>query len=105
MEKIKTFVRETNGLAIISLLAAISAWTLILINLLIDLGWVYDNYRWAYNLIDTVEGPTLLGVPVAVLLGIVALIWLKIKKQKGEFIAILGIAMGTLAFFFLLVGF
>ena len=79
MEKIKTLIRETNGLAIFSFLIAIFA-----------LVYAFTSQECGTE----VENLTGLG---AVFMGIIALIWIRTKKQKGKWFAILGIIMGLLA--------
>lgn len=78
MEKIKTFIRETNGLAIFSFLIAIYAIHL------------------AFTSHECSNTPSLIGLG-AFFTGIISLIWIKIKKQKGKWFAILGIIIGLLA--------
>jgi uncharacterized membrane protein HdeD (DUF308 family) len=78
MEKIKTFIKETNRLAIFSFLIAIFG--------------LY--YGFPYQECNNVA--ILIGL-VAFLTGIVALVRLSIKKQKGEMFAILGMLLGLLA--------
>jgi multidrug transporter EmrE-like cation transporter len=80
MEKIKTFVKETNGLAIFSFLIAVFAS-------------VYE-FIISHECGTTVANLTGLG---AVFMGIISLIWMRRKKQKGKWFAILGIIMGILA--------
>ncbi len=79
MEKIKTFIEEANGLAIFSFLIAIFA-----------LVYVFTSKECG----SSVNSVTGLG---AVFMGIIALIWMRIKKQKGKWFAILGIIIGLLA--------
>lgn len=75
---IKTFIKETNGLSIFSFLTAIFAWIL---------SFIIPNCGGASSTIGF----------VAALMGIVSLFWLKRKKEKGVFFAILGIVIGILA--------
>jgi len=75
---IKTFIKETNGLSIFSFLIAIFAWTL---------SFAIPNCGGAQSTVG-------FG---AALMGIVSLFWLKRKKEKGVFFAILGIVLGILA--------
>ena len=80
MEKIKIFIKERNGLAIFSFLLAV-------------FGFMYEfniNHEYGSTVIN------LTGI-TAVIMGIVGLIWMKRKKQKGKWFAILGIILGLLA--------
>ncbi len=80
MEQTKTFLRETNGLAIFSFLLA-------------DFALVYEFF------INHECGTTVANLTglAAVIMGIIGLIWMKRKKQKGKWFAILGIILGLLA--------
>ena len=80
---IKTFIKETNGLSIFSFLTAIFAWTL------------------SFTIPNCGGAPSTIGLGAA-LMGIIALFWLKSKKEKGVFFAILGIVLGILGFFLLM---
>ncbi len=72
-------MKETNGLAIFSFLIAIFA-----------LVYVFTAKECGSE-VNSIAG---LG---AVFMGIIALIWMRTKKQKGKWFAILGIIMGLLA--------
>lgn len=75
MERIKKFIKETNTLAIFSFLIAILTWLV---------GFLHKGC----------DNTTDIFGAGAVLLGIIALIWLRVKKQKGIRLAILGIVIG-----------
>lgn len=81
MAKIKELIKETNGLAIFSFLLSIFAW-------------VFSDF------IGCSSAPSTLAF-AAFLVGIVALIWLKRKKQKGAFLATFGIFLGFVGTFLL----
>jgi len=83
MEKIKEFMRETNGLAIFSFLLAIFAW-------------FYSAFSNECS-----DVPPFLS-EAAALIGIFALIWLKRRKQKGGFLAVSGIFLGIVGMFLLI---
>ena len=77
MEKIKTLIKETNGLAVLSFLTAIFAFVFI---------FTLQNCRGVQ--------PSLFGFS-AFITGIISLIWIKLKKEKGILFAILGIIIGA----------
>lgn len=84
MEKIKKFIKENNGLAIFSLLTAAFAW-------------IFPFCKFTSGCFAV--GVGCISGAGAVIMGIIALIWLIIKKQKGVILAVLGIILGILAFF------
>jgi hypothetical protein len=80
MEKFKKFINKTNALAIFSLLATIFG---------LVLDFVIDIKYW--NVMGEIGGLS------AIAMGVLALIWIRMKKQKGNILAILGILLGIIA--------
>lgn len=76
-KKIKTVLKEFNVLALFSFLIAVFAWIF---------GFVFDMWAKA----NPIGG-------VAFLLGLASLLWIKLKKQRGIWFAILSMIIGGLA--------
>ena len=83
LDKIKNYIKEANGLAIFSFLIAFSA-----------LVYVFADRTYPYFGDEAIN---FIGI-CAIFMGIISLIWMKIKKEKGIPFAVLGIIFGLIDF-------
>lgn len=86
------FIKETNGIAIFSFLLGLFCFLIPFTSPLVSYPFPREVF---YAVLDS-------GCPtIALILGIIALIWCNKKKQKGKWLAILAVILGSLASFYL----